>query len=272
MKLCVAVALAVAFQFVLVGTASAHSVGLTASATCQNNTAVISYTATSWDLQTIAGSNSQIDIRFNGITVDSKPFTLVSNPPNTFSGSQSTQLTGSVTVEAAAIGNWGDNVGPGQTADVTVTIPTDCGTTPGTGRFTGGGKQIDVGGLSITKGLTIHCDLLLSNNLEINWKGHQFHMLVHTSAICSDDPNIIQAPPAAPLDTMVGVGTGTYDGDDGFTVQFTLVDAGEPGTSDKAAFKIFETANPSNVVLDLPLTVLTGGNLQAHFDQPHKQH
>jgi hypothetical protein len=270
MKIFVAVALAVAFQVVMVGTASAHSVGITANATCQNNTAVISYNAFSWDFLTVSGSNTEIDIRFNGTTVDSKPFTLASNPPNQFTGSQSSQLTGQVTVEAFVAGTWGDNFANGQSADVLVTMPTDCGSTPGTGRFTGGGKQIDVGGLSITKGLTIHCDLLLSNNLEINWKGHQFHMLVHTSAICSDDPNIIQAPPAAPLDTMVGVGTGTYDGDDGFTVEFTLVDAGEPGTSDKAAFKIYETANPSNIVLNLPLTVLTGGNLQAHFDQPHK--
>ena len=69
---------------------------------------------------------------------------------------------------------------------------------------------------------------------------------------------------------MVGVGTGDYDNTEGYTVEFTLIDAGEPGRNDKAAFKVYETANPSNVVLNFPLTVLTGGNLQAHFDQPHK--
>jgi hypothetical protein len=57
---------------------------------------------------------------------------------------------------------------------------------------------------------------------------------------------------------------------DGYTIQFTLVDAGEPGPNDSAALKIFETANPSNVVLNVPLQHLTGGNLQAHYDQPHK--
>ena len=56
---------------------------------------------------------------------------------------------------------------------------------------------------------------------------------------------------------------------DGYTIYFTLVDAGEPGTADKMAIRIFETANPANVVLNIPLTFLTGGNLQAHFDQPH---
>jgi hypothetical protein len=48
------------------------------------------------------------------------------------------------------------------------------------------------------------------------------------------------------------------------------VDAGEPGKNDQAALKIYETANPLNIVLNLPLTNLTGGNLQAHYDQPHK--
>lgn len=141
----------------------------------------------------------------------------------------------------------------------------------GSGRFTGGGNQITVGGARISRGLTLHCDLLLSNNLEVNWKGNQFHMAEHlTTLACTDDPNITQAPPAAPLDTMVGVGTGRYNGVAGFTIEFTLVDYGEPGGNDRAALRIFEAANPSNVVLDVPLQVLSNGNLQAHVDQPHK--
>lgn len=141
----------------------------------------------------------------------------------------------------------------------------------GTGRFTGGGHQIRVDGVRVTRGLTIHCDLLLSNNLEVNWQGNSFHMTEHlTTVSCTDDPNIIQFPPAAPLDTLVGVGTGRYNGQDGFTIEFTLVDAGEPGSDDEAALLIYETANPGNVVLDVPLQLLDGGNLQAHFDQPHR--
>jgi hypothetical protein len=87
---------------------------------------------------------------------------------------------------------------------------------------------------------------------------------------CTDDPSIIQAPPAAPLDTLIGVGGGRYNNVDGFTIHFTLVDAGEPGINDQARLYIFETANPGNVVLNVPLQNLTGGNLQAHYDQPHK--
>ena len=141
----------------------------------------------------------------------------------------------------------------------------------GTGRFTGGGNQIRVDGVRVTRGLTIHCDLLLSNNLEVNWNGNSFHMTEHLETVeCSDDPNIDQAPPAAPLDTLIGVGTGRYNNVDGFTIEFTLVDAGEPGRDDQAALLIYETADPANVVLEVPLQNLDGGNLQAHFDQPHK--
>ena len=129
-----------------------------------------------------------------------------------------------------------------------------------------------VGDARVTRGLTIHCDLLLSNNLEVNWGGNQFHMTEHlTTVACTDDPAIIQAPPPAPLDTLIGVGTGRYNGDDGYTIEFTLVDYGEPGRSDQAALRIYETANPANVVLDVPLQLLAGGNLQAHYDQPHKR-
>ena len=49
-----------------------------------------------------------------------------------------------------------------------------------------------------------------------------------------------------------------------------LVDGGEPGTFDEMAINIYETANPGNVVLDVPQQRLDGGNLQAHYDQPHR--
>jgi hypothetical protein len=96
-------------------------------------------------------------------------------------------------------------------------------------------------------------------------------MLQHMQTVsCSDDPLITQAPPAAPLDTLVGVGRGRYQNQEGYTVHFTFQDHGEPGTYDKAAILIFETANPANVILNIPLSQITSGNLQAHFDQPHK--
>jgi len=74
-------------------------------------------------------------------------------------------------------------------------------------------------------------------------------------------------PPKAPVNTIVATGTGKFDGAPGFTVQFTLIDNGEPGVNDKAGFMIFETANPSNVVLAFPVMTVNTGNIQAHIDQ-----
>jgi hypothetical protein len=137
--------------------------------------------------------------------------------------------------------------------------------TAATGRFTGGGRDIELGGLSITQGLELDCDLRHPNNLEINWAGHRFHLETFESVTCLLIGN--PAPPVAPINEMIGLGTGRYDGVDGYTVAFTLIDNGEPGRSDRIAFSIYQTATPSNVVLSLPLQLLTKGNLQAHFDQ-----
>jgi hypothetical protein len=138
----------------------------------------------------------------------------------------------------------------------------------GTGRFTGGGFQI-ADDVKVTRGFTIHCDLLLSNNLEINWgRGNNFHMLEHVTTVsCTDSPEIEQQPPDSPVDTIVGIGTGRYNGVDGYTIDFRLEDHGEPGKYDRASFVI---TGPAGVVLNVPIQRLGGGNIQTHFDQPHK--
>ncbi|MEW5975671.1 MAG: hypothetical protein AB1898_07680 [Acidobacteriota bacterium] len=280
------VVLVVGFQILLAGAAQAHHVTIEATASCADGVAVINYTAGSWSLG-LEGSNTQIDILVNGVVQDSGAFEEATG--NTFSGSIPAPAGSSATVEARAVGDWGDGFENGQSASTTIDLPTDCGgVSNGVGRFTGGGYQILMSeavlagakgaarrtvtdGVRITRGFTIHCDLVLSNNLEVNWEGNHFHMERHTSASCSDDPTIIQTPPKAPVDTIIGTGIGRYNNVEGYTIQFTLVDAGEPGNFDKAALKIYETANPGNVVLDVPLQPIAGGNVQAHFDQPHKQ-
>src|ERR1051325_608630 len=74
---------------------------------------------------------------------------------------------------------------------------THCDATAGgpcaTGRMTGGGNTVTVGdGIQVTKGLELHCDIKLSNNLEINWPGgHNWHLKKPiTYAECVDQPNI----------------------------------------------------------------------------------
>jgi hypothetical protein len=54
----------------------------------------------------------------------------------------------------------------------------------------------------------------------------------------------------------------------GATVRFTFIDGGEPsGSGDQAAIRV--TSATGDVVLDVPLSALTNGNIQAHYDQPH---
>ena len=262
----------VALQFLLTGTAAAHEPEISAIAVCnQNNNLVIEYTATAWSSPNATKrTNSRIDILVNNVKVDQGAFT---NPDFQFSGTTGAPSGTSATVTAVSIANWGDGFPGGQSDAVVVTYPTEGCAPPALGRFTGGGRQLRLSdGLKITRGLTIHCDLLLSNNLQVNWAtGNKFHMNEHLSTTaCTDDPNIHQQPPKAPLDTLIGVGTGRFNNQPGYTIEFTLVDAGEPGGNDQMAIKIYQTANPSNVVLDVPLQLLTNGNLQAHYDQPHK--
>ena len=266
-------ALVIGFQVFFASTAQAHHPEISAESVCNDNGfAEIDYTATSWSTTSKIGENSQIDISVEGNFVESGAF---KKPKYAFSGSflaPNGSPGTTVTVTATAAVAWGDGYPGGQSRGTSVLIPNDCGL-PANGRFTGGGNTITLqDNIKVTDGLTIHCDKLLSNNLEVNWPGgNNFHMEDHITTVgCTDDPNIIQAPPKAPLDTLIGIGTGKFNNVDGYTIEFTLVDGGEPGTSDKIALKIYETANPANVVLNVPLQFVTKGNLQAHFDQPHK--
>ena len=139
------------------------------------------------------------------------------------------------------------------------------------GRMTGGGGQdVALSGIYVTRGFTIHCDLTLSNNLEINWPDNKFHLdKPLTGAVCLDDPNVAPEPPKAPFDTFLGEGYGTLNGVDGARVVFTFVDAGEPsGKGDKARIQVFDASGV--LVLAIPLSPLDNGNIQAHYDQPHK--
>jgi hypothetical protein len=145
------------------------------------------------------------------------------------------------------------------------------------GRMTGGGNQIQVGGLRISRGFTIHCDIVLSNNIEINWAGgNKWHLDKPIStADCIDDPNVEPAPPPAPFDTFIGTATGRLNNVDGSFLRFVFVDGGEPSQgADHAIIQIW--APGANPAVDAPIInvnqLLDSGNIQAHYDQPHGQH
>jgi hypothetical protein len=148
-----------------------------------------------------------------------------------------------------------------------------CTGEPGLGRMTGGGNQITLDDVRVSRGFTIHCDITLSNNLEINWPDNKWHIEKPlTRATCLDDPAVDPAPPVAPFDTFIGEGIGRLNGVDGSVVRFTFVDSGEPGgRNDSAEIKVWAPGADPDV--DAPVLEVSGlldnGNLQAHYDQPH---
>ncbi len=155
------------------------------------------------------------------------------------------------------------------------------------GRWTGGGT-IGNGaylpeGVRVTHGFELHNDLDKPNNLEVNWGGDHFHMTELTFADCWLDDSFSPNPPKAPVNIVVGVGTGRYDGVDGYHIGFRFTDAGEPGKNDFARIVILEPG--VNLTIDQWKDMLAGpgprlisgtvlevdgnlmfGNQQAHFD------
>jgi hypothetical protein len=151
--------------------------------------------------------------------------------------------------------------------DGTVTPNPGGYTPPPCGRMTGGGSVFidDDPRVRVTRGFELHCCWeSLPNNLQVNWQGgNKFHLLELDSAECTDDPLIIQDPPAAPFDTYYGWGTGRLNNVPGATIEFVFTDAGEPGKNDKASIQIWD-ANGTEVLF--VSGYIDVGNLQAHYD------
>ena len=140
------------------------------------------------------------------------------------------------------------------------------------GRFTGGGFQIGLNDLKVTRGFTLHCDELLSNNFEVNYKlngtAHNFHTDKNPEVAECSKP-VLPNPPNAGVSRIVILNQpGSLDGDDGHLITIVLEDHGEPGTADRAYIAIDGSALTSGSV-EFP-ALIGGGNIQAHFDQPHK--
>lgn len=141
------------------------------------------------------------------------------------------------------------------------------------GRMTGGVSKLvsDAGDTDVSISFTVHCDITLSNNIQINWgSGHKWHIDKPIStAFCSleEDPT----PPVAPINIFEGTAVGRYNGVDGYPIEFTFVDRGERrGAIDAAGFTIYEQ-DGTTVLLQVDLQDAVNGNIQAHFDQPHGQ-
>jgi hypothetical protein len=177
--------------------------------------------------------------------------TILTSVTATADGS-SIPVTSDLTARSATV-TLAAGQGPATMTFTNASIP---GPPPVNGRWTGGGSIFTESGIRVTHGLELHCEISdLPNNLEINFGGNRFHLDVETSASCSVDPT-------TGIATIIGTGTGTYNGTAGATISFTLTDAGEPGSNDFASFLI---SSGGNVVLSASGT-LTFGNQQFHKD------
>jgi hypothetical protein len=96
--------------------------------------------------------------------------------------------------------------------------------------MTGGGSVIGPDGQRVTHAFDLHCDVGTTPNVE-----------------CFDDPAIDPIPPKAPFETLHGVGTGDFNGENGAVAEWTFTDAGDPGLRDRAT-----------------ITMLAYGNHEAH--------
>jgi hypothetical protein len=144
------------------------------------------------------------------------------------------------------------------------------------GRMTGG-RNLRVDGAHVRGsrgGFTIHCDITLSNNIQVSWPGgNTWHLdKPIDKATCIDAPDIDPTPPAAPFDTFIGEAVGKLNGVDGSEIRFTFIDDGEPGRTDWMKIEIWDVGDIPGVdpVFITFEGYLDGGNIQAHYDQPHK--
>jgi hypothetical protein len=159
------------------------------------------------------------------------------------------------------------------------------------GRMTGGGSIFLANGMiggptgtRVTHGFQLHCTTAANNRLEVNWgkPNSHFHLANLSFVKCEDTP-LIQAPPNAPIDTMIATGPGAFSGTfNGIrytraaaTISFIFRDASEPGVNDTASYKV--TLANGIVVLNTDSTdagatpdeiKLTFGNHQAHREIP----
>ena len=257
------------------------------------------------DVESSSRPNS-IDITLSDGVTDTV-ITLV-NPLAGNDGPQFDTLNESVTIPAGAISLTVQAFSEGRGAasfnwiNVSLSIPDD-EELPALARITGSGWRVTGSGEEAVRsshGLTLHCDILLSNNLQINWdRGEKWHIDKFVDdAFCEDDPDFTPEPPDAPADTYIGVDLGKLNNKDEAVACWIFEDhgevAGDPDGPDRALIRIWEPGTapdisdfdlagddpckvgsipptPGNTVLFVALQDIDGGNLQFHFDQPHKK-
>jgi len=127
--------------------------------------------------------------------------------------------------------------------------------------FLTGGGTFAADGERANHGFNLGCNATdPRGELQVNWHGHAFHLEGVASATCTDDEGIGPGAPEAGFDTLTGNGTGRWDETSGYTAEWVLTDAGEPGSDDTASITI---RDPSGAVV-FALAGPVSGNHQAH--------
>jgi hypothetical protein len=128
------------------------------------------------------------------------------------------------------------------------------------GRLTGGAwLHTDDG--KIHHQVQLGCTAAEGGRLTVNATAATFELTQVDFALCLDDPALNSGAPNAGWNTHRGSGIGTYNGAPGYTIEWTLTDAGEPGVADAADIVI---RDPHGAVVLTEHGTLGGGNHQAH--------
>ena len=130
------------------------------------------------------------------------------------------------------------------------------------GRLTGGAYTLALGG-KIHHQVGLACTAAGGGRLTVRGKAGTFELTRVDYALCVDAPGFASAPPEAGWDMHRGSGTGTFNGVPGYTIEWTLIDGGEPAVADRSEITV---RSPGGAVVLSEAGVLGGGNHQAHAD------
>ena len=128
------------------------------------------------------------------------------------------------------------------------------------GRLTGGAWLLGDDGKTHHQ-VRLGCTAAEGGRLTVRGKAGTFELTHADYALCVDDPALSSESPQAGWDTHRGSGTGTYNGTPGYTIEWTLTDAGEPGVADASEIVV---RDPNGAVVLSEHGRLGGGNHQAH--------
>ena len=123
-------------------------------------------------------------------------------------------------------------------------------TTEPQGKMVGKGRLLDANDGNVDYAFKIDCnDATVANHpFEARWKNKSFKLGANRQIMCSDNPLIAYDPGFADFDTQEGTGTGTYNGQAGWTLEYKATDEGAGAGNVNDSMRII-IKNPANVTV-----------------------